>query len=718
MADISFDDLVPKQPTTPAVSFDDLVPPKNPPTVAGDVAKSIPSGVVRGAAETAMLPVTLGRMTGEMQDAASRYLVDTIDGWVRSWKGEPQHTEEQRQTFLHPQTTEEGPIAKAQDAVRGVMDDYLYEPKTTPGKYAETISEFAAPGGLPSRGTQLAEGVARRAASYAGDLTRNVVVPGVVSETAGQLTEGTPFEPIARAAGAIAGNVGATMASAARAPERVLRSAIGDPNLIDWDRATQLQNNSTGVRLTGPEAITQASNGGTALPNVQRLVEGSNAGRALTAPFFAERPAQVDTAVYNLLDLIAPQNGNPSVLGPRASEAATNAIRDVERARTAAVQPTYAAANADLVPEDVVRGILANIDNAVAGDQTGILGGVLGDLRNRLIAEPARAGQPSVRTPVTGPDGQITRYTMTPAVPGTPEVPVVDVGNLDRVRKYFRDRMDLPQIGQDAITKEQNAAVSAILDQIDNAMENASPNFAAGKQQYADITRNTVEPISEGPLGRVAAADTTGSAGNALIPQNPLTGSGDETIDAVRRLIGQDPETTSALIRQTVADRYAKAAIDTMEGNREFAGAKFRRDMVGNQPRDELIYAIFRGLPDQAAAEAAPELFDVLQATGRRKPIGSATEFNRTANADLSQAPFVSRAANAIGTLGASFFTNAGDALRRAALRGGVSQLAQLFTDPRSVELIREAAERGAPGGIAEAFGRGAVQSTIGARQR
>lgn len=177
-----------------------------------------------------------------------------------------------------------------------------------------------------------------------------------------------------------------TVASAARAPERVLRSAIGDPNLIDWDRATQLQNNSTGIRLTGPEAIEQASHGGTALPNVQRLVEGSNAGRALTAPFFAERPAQVDNAVDHLLDLIAPQSPNPSVIGPRASEAATNAIRDVERAPTAAVQPTYTAANADLVPEDVVRGILGNIDNAVSSDQTGIFSGILGELRNRLVA--------------------------------------------------------------------------------------------------------------------------------------------------------------------------------------------------------------------------------------------------------------------------------------------------------------------------------------------
>jgi hypothetical protein len=196
-----------------------------------------------------------------------------------------------------------------------------------------------------------------------------------------------------------------------------------------------------------------------------------------------------------------------------------------------------------------------------------------------------------------------------------------------------------------------------------------------------------------------------------------MSGSEQEAMDAVRRLTAQDAKTTPALVRQTLADRYARASTETQEGSREFAGAKFRKDVASNASRDAVLDAVLRGLPDQAAAEAMPELLDVLQATGRRKPIGSATEFNRAANAELSQASGPARALNAVGSLGASFFTNAGDALKRAALRGSMNQLADLFTDPRSVELIREAFARGAPNRLPQAAARGAVQSAVGGNQ-
>lgn len=67
-----------------------------------------------------------------------------------------------------------------------------YEPKTTAGKYAETVASFApaaiSPGSLPAR-------IAR------------VAVPGIASEAAGQATKGSKYEPLARAGGALAGGI-------------------------------------------------------------------------------------------------------------------------------------------------------------------------------------------------------------------------------------------------------------------------------------------------------------------------------------------------------------------------------------------------------------------------------------------------------------------------------------------------------------------------------
>lgn len=101
----------------------------------------------------------------------------------------------------------------------------LYEPKTKIGKFAGTVAEFA-PGMLFPAGA---------AATTAGRMgmraLQNVVAPGVVSEAAGQLTEGTKIEPLARVAGGIAGglapNAIGRMVSPVRIdPERARQAAI------------------------------------------------------------------------------------------------------------------------------------------------------------------------------------------------------------------------------------------------------------------------------------------------------------------------------------------------------------------------------------------------------------------------------------------------------------------------------------------------------------
>jgi hypothetical protein len=76
-----------------------------------------------------------------------------------------------------------------QGAVEGVTGEF-YEPQTTAGEYARTVGEFA-PGALAGPG-----GVATRAMTQA-------VVPGLLSEAAGQATKGEEMEPYARAGGAV-----------------------------------------------------------------------------------------------------------------------------------------------------------------------------------------------------------------------------------------------------------------------------------------------------------------------------------------------------------------------------------------------------------------------------------------------------------------------------------------------------------------------------------
>jgi hypothetical protein len=102
--------------------------------------------------------------------------------------------------------------AATQRAVEKVTGPF-YEAKTLPGQFASTIAEFA-PGALVPGST------AARAA--------NTVIPGVLSETAGQLTKGTAAEPYARAIGGIAGGPAAAKLITPAAPaSAAYRAAVG-----------------------------------------------------------------------------------------------------------------------------------------------------------------------------------------------------------------------------------------------------------------------------------------------------------------------------------------------------------------------------------------------------------------------------------------------------------------------------------------------------------
>lgn len=650
--------------------------PAEQPSVLTDVPASFGSGIVRGAAELAMLPVTGKRLLDQGMD----YLVDKGEAGIRSLVGAEQRPIG-RAAEARANMAKLDPFGSAinsgQDAIRGVMDDNLYSPKTTPGEYAETVGEFVAPGGFPTRAVRALPNIARRAGEYTADLVRNAVIPGVASEAAGQATEGTAFETPARIAGAIGGNLAAAAGRAAGAPENVLRRAAGPADAIDWDRAIALQNNSRGVALTGPEAIAQAQSGASALPNLQRVVEGSVEGRAATAPFFSARPGQIDTAVDEVLNLISPQSANPSTLGPRAATAAEDVIDQTRQGINATTRPLYDAAAPQLIPDaQFIR--------------------INSDPRFQLALERLR------NNPELAPD-----YAA---------LPDNAIGVVDAVTKDMFSRGEAmanranPLYGPEAGARNTSGAATA-RDIARDPARGGSADYDAALTQQADLRQTVLDPLQQGPIGRIAAASDTPTAGNAILPQNPMTGSGDETIDAVRRLVAQDPETTTGLIRQNLGDRYAMAATDTQEGANEFVGAKYHKDVAGNRPRRETLDAVLSALPDQAAATTMPELLDVLQATGRRKPIGSATEFNRALNADLGAGSPMGRAINLLKTGGASFLTNAGDAGTRMMLRNSLGTLADLFTDPNSVELIRSAMNKSAPIGIAEALARSAAQT-------
>jgi hypothetical protein len=143
-----------------------------------DVAKASVAGLGRGSAMLADLPGTL-RNAGM---AAAEFVTGR------------ELTPEQRELIRGgtlPQLGRGDMRGNLETATGGASE---FRGNTVPGQFAGTIAEFA-----PS--------AAMFGGGGAANLVRNAAIPGLASEAAGQLTKDTPYEDVARFAGAIVGGV-------------------------------------------------------------------------------------------------------------------------------------------------------------------------------------------------------------------------------------------------------------------------------------------------------------------------------------------------------------------------------------------------------------------------------------------------------------------------------------------------------------------------------
>jgi hypothetical protein len=192
-------------PTAPGVTFEQW---GEAPSVAADIAKSGGIGLVKGGLGMAGMAGDLGSAFGRGADWVSEKLGlpqgtgAAVTGAVRNAIIPAPMRLAMEATGAHFPTTQE--LTRGLESVTGP----LYEPKTTAGRYAQTIGEFApaAIGGPETLGARLLR----------------VMGPAVASETAGQLAKGTALEPAARIGGAVlGGGRGAAPRSAAAATPTV-----------------------------------------------------------------------------------------------------------------------------------------------------------------------------------------------------------------------------------------------------------------------------------------------------------------------------------------------------------------------------------------------------------------------------------------------------------------------------------------------------------------
>lgn len=659
------------------------------PSVAEDVARTIPAGLARGAAGVAGLP-------GFLQSGAD--IAASLPGQAYNYflgSGRFEDTPSMAAGRAAAPDIGPGRVLTAENATRAIegVTGPLYRPQTTAGEFANTLAEFA-PGAVLGGGTAL-----QRAAQ--------VAVPAATSEVAGQTTRriAPSLEPAVRTGTALAAGGATALAQRPGTAAGLIREAA--PNLdqatVTAARALIDDAAGQGVALTWPEAIQRVTGGATRLADVQRVVENSTGGGAVMRPFMAERPGQVQQAGNQVISSLADTAVDPIQTGIRTQGAAQGALQDVRQARSQQASPYYQAAAGDTVTEPAMRQVLGRLDDIIAQDPTGgELSAAARELRARLIETPAQTGTPASRRPVLGPNGQVLRYETTPAAPGTPEVPRTNVGELDQIYGAARDEFSGPlPLGASGTQARGRRMTGQALDTLDTQLQEASPSLAQGRATYRQATEETVTPAEVGPLGQVAARDQVLEQARALLPNQPAAGVDAAVSQTVRRIVSRDPDAAQNLVRT-----YAQSVFDEAISNQnQFGGAKFADVIAGNPQQARNLEAAVRALPNgHQRWEGFRRFLDVMEATGERQRIGSATAFNAELQQQLKRGGMVGEAASMAATGGVGYFSR----LRRwyDELRMGrnTEALARIFTDPNAEGLLRRLAQEPAGSNRAQAL--------------
>jgi hypothetical protein len=381
--------------------------------------------------------------------------------------------------------------------------------------------------------------------------------------------------------------------------------------------------------------------------------------------FFGNRPGQVENAAREQFDNLSPVNNAPSTIGPAVGVAAEKTATDIRSAINRATQPSYDAAAQSLVPPQVHATMLADP--------------LFEDALNAVRKDPAK------NSFVRGhSDRSVAVY--------------------DAVKKELEERAQNaaapmnPGASQAVASATGSMAdtVKGVAIAADKQATSGPSSYEAALSNQATFREKYLNPILQGPLGKLAGRDTTTKdAIEALFPAKPLANSEHEIGTAVSALSKRNPGAAQDLVRAHIEGTFNEAAKDLQSGANQAGGAKFRTKLVGDPQQRLNLQAAVEALPGgQARWNGFNKFLDVMEAIGTRQNVGSRTAYNAEFLKDQSKGGL---AADAIKTATApqNFLSKFGDHYERWKLGKDLGQLADILTNPKAGTMLRGLAKSG-----------------------
>jgi hypothetical protein len=604
--------------------------------MTGGVYKAADAGIAKGIAGLIGAPDAVANLGAEGIDAATKYFAGLLG------------IEHKRPDVGSPTKgmlpTTEGTKKLFEDTFYGGQP--LYKPRNDTERYVQGAAEFV-PGAMAGPG------------GVVGNAIRYGILPGLAATGAGDIpgVKGSVLEEPVKVGAALAAGGVAAIASRPGTAAKSIRQSLPEgvtPQMVD--QAGVLMNDAAqrGITLSWPEALSQVA-GRPVLSDMARHLEASGPTQGRMADFYAQRPQQVEAAGRGAMDTIAPVNNAPSTIGHQAGQAAEETIDGARQTINRAAEPFYRAS----------EGVLLNPAEMA---------------RVRALPGYAEAAA-TVRN-----EPQLNRYVA--------HLPENSVGFLNEVKKQL-DHSATAATAPLSPRGAPNAQISAGYTRDAAATRqtgvNASRNYETALNIEEQGRRRFLDPLLQGPLGKIASRDTTTKqAIEALFPTNPLPNSAQEIATAVGALAHRSPRIAGDLVRAHTESVFNEATQALMGGAAQAGGAKFRAVLVGNAQQRANFEAAVTALPNGADRLAGFNRFlDVMEAIGTRQNIGSKTAYNAEFLKDASQSGIVGEVVKGAANPVSRFTQGLVQKYEAYKLGRNLNELANILTNPAAVGQLR-----------------------------
>jgi len=494
------------------------------------------------------------------------------------------------------------------------------------------------------------------------------------------------MEGPARVVGGLVGGLASAGALRSGTASGILGKNIGDVMPQQIDAAEQLFQRAAqaGQPISRAEALQAVTNGSTGIGDLQHTVEGMGGMK----PFYAQRSAQNETAARQAFGGIAPQSADPSQLGPTIGGHAEQIVTDVRQAINRATRPMYDAAGQHLVPRQIHDAMMADplfaqtVNNIRRDPELNAVVRAASDRSVRMYDEVAK--QLEIRSRNAGNPLNTQQNQTVSAVTGN--------------------------LGGDV----KNIAIAS-----DRAAVNGPSSYEAALANQARLRQQYLEPLMNGPIGKIAGRDTTTKkAIEALFPANPLPGSADEIGTAVRAVANRNPMVARQLVRTHAEMVFNEATQRLAGGVNQSGGAKFAAILRGNPQQAANLEAAVRALPNgNQIWPGFNNFLEILEAQQWRQATGSRTAFKIPGVEDLKGGGLLNNAGQIVASGGFKWPQKSMQAIQNWNVGRNLDELARLLTDPAAANQFRAIAT--APRGSSKALAlaaRLAVMSNSGAR--